>query len=181
MVRSVPVEYLSKWSSSEGTENCDSDINWTWCICCHHENCYPGFILCLEKTIIHLKSIKVKIYSVENVKDCCDLILVDADHLDSSRDFNSKYFGYITNIFEDTSDSRFFFGKLISTRRLQSLLINVVCVTRVLCKLRGSLAKSPLFKRIQANSATLLTQSGGNLLNTRKSFKMSLCLHRIAL
>ena len=54
-----------------------------------------------------MKSLKLKSYPGENVTDCCASILVDAERLESAGDFNPEHLGYITRIFEDTSDSRF--------------------------------------------------------------------------
>ena len=54
-----------------------------------------------------MNSLKLKIHPGENVKDCCAAILVDAEHLESAGAFNPEHLGYITHIFEDTSDSRF--------------------------------------------------------------------------
>ena len=42
-----------------------------------------------------------------SVTDFCAAILVDADLLESSREFKLEHLGCITGIFEDTSDSRF--------------------------------------------------------------------------
>ena len=61
----------------------------------------------LEETITHMNSLKLKSYPGENVTDCCAAILVDAERLDSAVAFKSKHLGYVTRIFEDTSDSRF--------------------------------------------------------------------------
>ena len=61
----------------------------------------------LEETLTHLNNLKLKSYLGENVTDCCEEILVDAERLESDRDFNTEHLGYITHIFEDTSDSRF--------------------------------------------------------------------------
>ena len=61
----------------------------------------------LEETLNHMKSLKLKIYPGENVADFCAEILVDAERLESAGDFNPEHLGYITRIFEDTSDSRF--------------------------------------------------------------------------
>ena len=60
----------------------------------------------LKDTINHMKSLKLKIYPGENVTDCCAEILVDAECLESDGAFKSEHIGYITHIFEDTSDSR---------------------------------------------------------------------------
>ena len=54
-----------------------------------------------------MKSLKLKNYPGENVTDCCASILVDAERLESAGVFNPEHLGYITHIFEDTSDSRF--------------------------------------------------------------------------
>ena len=52
-----------------------------------------------------MKSLKLKIYPEENVTDFCAEILVDAELLDSDGAFKPEHIGYITSIFEDTSDS----------------------------------------------------------------------------
>ena len=54
-----------------------------------------------------MKNIKLKIYPGENVTDCCVAVLLDAEHLESAGAFNPEHLGYITRIFEHTSDSRF--------------------------------------------------------------------------
>ena len=61
----------------------------------------------LEVTLNHMKSLKLKSYPGENVTYCCAEILVDAERLESAKAFNPEHLGYITLIFEDTSDSRF--------------------------------------------------------------------------
>ena len=61
----------------------------------------------LEETLNHMKSLKLKSYPGENVTDCCAAILVDAERLESAGAFKPEHLGYITHIFEDTSDSRF--------------------------------------------------------------------------
>ena len=61
----------------------------------------------LEETLTHMKSLKLKSYPGENITDCCTAILVDDERLDSSGAFKPEHLGYITRIFEDTSDSRF--------------------------------------------------------------------------
>ena len=61
----------------------------------------------LEETLNHMKSLKMKCYPGENVTDCCAAILVDAERLESAGAFMHEPLGYITRIFEDTSDSRF--------------------------------------------------------------------------
>ena len=54
-----------------------------------------------------MKSLKIKSYPGGNVTDCCAEILLDSECLDSARAFKPEHLGYITRIFEDTSDSRF--------------------------------------------------------------------------
>ena len=61
----------------------------------------------LEETLNHMKSLKLKSYPGENVTDCCASIVVDAELLESAGAFKPEHIGYITHIFEDTSDSRF--------------------------------------------------------------------------
>ena len=61
----------------------------------------------LEETLNHMKSLKLKSYPGENVTDCCAVILVDAESLESAGSFKTENLGYITRIFEDISDSIF--------------------------------------------------------------------------
>ena len=61
----------------------------------------------LEETLNNIKSLKLKSYPGENVTDCCAEILVDNELLESAWAFKPEQLGYITSIFEDTSDSRF--------------------------------------------------------------------------
>ena len=61
----------------------------------------------LEETLNHMKSLKLKSYPGENNSDCCAEILVDSERLESAGDFRPEHLGYITRIFEDTSESRF--------------------------------------------------------------------------
>ena len=59
----------------------------------------------LEETITHMKSLKLKIYPGENVTYCCAEILVDYGRLEIAEAFIPEHLGYITRIFDDTSDS----------------------------------------------------------------------------
>ena len=59
----------------------------------------------LEETLNHMKSLKLKSYPGENVTDFCAAIFVDAECLESAAAFKPEHLGYITRIFEDTSDS----------------------------------------------------------------------------
>ena len=59
----------------------------------------------LEETLTNTKSLKLKSYPGENVTYFCASILVDAEHLESSGAFKTDQLGYITRIFENTSDS----------------------------------------------------------------------------
>ena len=54
-----------------------------------------------------MKSLKLIIYPGENVTYRRAEIFVDAERLEISGDLNPEHLGYITHIFEDTSDSRF--------------------------------------------------------------------------
>ena len=47
----------------------------------------------LEKTLTHMKSLKLKIYIWDNVTDCCAEILVDAYFLDSAGAFKPEHLG----------------------------------------------------------------------------------------
>ena len=61
----------------------------------------------LKETLNHMKSLKLKSYPGENVTYFCAAILVDAERLESAGAFKTEHLGYITRIFEDTSDSIF--------------------------------------------------------------------------
>ena len=49
----------------------------------------------LVETLNHMNSLKIKDNPGENFTDCCDTILVDAEHLGSAGAFNTKHLGYI--------------------------------------------------------------------------------------
>ena len=61
----------------------------------------------LVETLNHMKSLKLKDHPRENIVDCCDVTLVDAEYLESAGAFNTKHIGYIIFILEDNSDSIF--------------------------------------------------------------------------
>ena len=54
-----------------------------------------------------MKGLKLKTYPGDNVTDCCAAILVDDERLESAGVLNPEHLGYISCIFEYTSDSRF--------------------------------------------------------------------------
>ena len=54
-----------------------------------------------------MKSLKHKIYAVENFTYFFNEILVDAERLESAGPVKPDHLVYITNIFEDLSDSSF--------------------------------------------------------------------------
>ena len=61
----------------------------------------------LEETLTHMKSLKLKSYTVDNVTYFCAAILVDAERLDNAGELQCKHIGHITHIFEDSSHSIF--------------------------------------------------------------------------
>ena len=60
----------------------------------------------LEEILTQMKSLKLEIYPGENVTYFYAETLVDAEWQESARVFKPEHLGYITRIFEDTSDSR---------------------------------------------------------------------------
>ena len=76
----------------------------------------------LEETVNHMKSLKIKSYPGENVIDCCAAILVDSEHLQSAGAFKPEHLGYITRIFEDTSDSRFSLWDIQKYREIKEFI-----------------------------------------------------------
>ena len=82
----------------------------------------------LGETITHMKSLKLKSYSGNNVKDCRAGILVDDEHLKSDRAFNPEHLGYITRIFEDTYDSRLCPWEIHKYKDITELIKNFICV-----------------------------------------------------
>ena len=61
----------------------------------------------MEKTLNHIKNLKLRSYPGENIIDYCTAILVDVERLDIAGAFKPDHLGYINSIFEDPSDSRF--------------------------------------------------------------------------
>ena len=74
-----------------------------------------------------MNSLKLKIHPGENVTNCCAEILVDADRLESAGAFKPDHLGYITHIFEDTSDSRFCLLDIQKYKQVTEF-INKLCV-----------------------------------------------------
>ena len=58
----------------------------------------------LEETLTHMNILKLHIYPGDIVTDCSAAILVDSEHLESDGVFKPEHLGYITSIFEDTSE-----------------------------------------------------------------------------
>ena len=104
MVRSVSEEYFVKYYTSEvtgigATEETGPDFFVTT-MTKFLSNSYDD----LEETLTHMKSLKLKINPGENVSDFCAEILVDAERLKIAGTFKPEHLGYITRIFENTSD-----------------------------------------------------------------------------
>ena len=76
----------------------------------------------LDDILTQMKSLKLIIYPGENVTDCSAAISVDADHLDSDGVFNPENIGYITRIFEDTFDSRFYMWAILKYREVTEFI-----------------------------------------------------------
>ena len=66
----------------------------------------------LEETLTQTKSLKLNIYLGENVIYSWGTILVYSESLESARDFKPDHLGYITHIFEDTSDPIFYLWEI---------------------------------------------------------------------
>ena len=81
----------------------------------------------LEETLTHMNSLKLKNYPGEKITDCCEEILVDDERLESSGSFKPKHLGYITRIFEDTSNSRFRIWDIQKYKEITEF-INKLCV-----------------------------------------------------
>ena len=82
-----------------------------------------------------MKSLKLKSYPGENVTDCCAAILVDAERLESAGAFKPENLGYITRIFEDTSDSRFRLWTIQKYKEVTEFIKKLcVCEMNVLSK-----------------------------------------------
>ena len=60
----------------------------------------------LGETLNHLKIIKLKRYFGENISDLRAKILVEYELLESAGALDTNQLGYITRIFENSSDSR---------------------------------------------------------------------------
>ena len=135
----------------------------------------------LVDTLNQTKSLKLKDHSGGNVTYCCDVILVDLERLESAGAFKLEHLGYTTHIFEGTSDSRFHLWATQKYKEVMDFVNNFVCATKTLCGLMISLPMAPLFEKLLLNTATLLTQRGGNPLIVRKIIKISLYFWRLPL
>ena len=82
----------------------------------------------LEGTINHFNIVKIRSYPWDNVAYLCDEILVDVDHLDSTRALKPEHLGYITQFLKILLTEYFDFKSLIITSRLFPLSINFLCV-----------------------------------------------------
>ena len=92
----------------------------------------------LEETLNHMKILKLKSYSGENITECCAAILVDAERLESAGALTPEHLGYITRIFEDTSVSRFPLWDIQKYKEVKEFIKKLcVCNMDVLIK-RGS-------------------------------------------
>ena len=61
----------------------------------------------LKETLYHLKCLKLKDCTGDNTTDLCAAILLDDEDLESAWALNFKPLGYITSIFDNSSDPRF--------------------------------------------------------------------------
>ena len=101
----------------------------------------------LVDNLNHTKNLKLKDHTGRDAADCYDAISENVESLESDGTFKPKHLGYIINIFDNTSNSRFISGLLRSTRRLWNLLRNLYCVTNMLCKQMISLSMVSLQKK----------------------------------
>ena len=81
----------------------------------------------LEETLTHMKSTEINNYPGENVTYWWAEILLDAERLESAGVFNNENLGYITLIFEDTSDSRLTLWEIQKYKEVKEF-INKICV-----------------------------------------------------
>ena len=117
----------------------------------------------LKETLNHLKSIKLKYHLWYMLR----ALKLTESIIPSNLDISPAYLRILL-ILDSIS------GQLRSTRRLWSLLRIFVCATYMSCNLMRSLPMGPLFKRLCANTTTLLTPNSGNPLIVRIILKMSL-------
>ena len=128
----------------------------------------------LVDTLEHNKSLKIKDHPGGNVTDCYDTILVDVELLESSGAFKPKHPGYTIRIFEDTSNSRIYIWATNKYKEVMDFVKIFLYVTKTSCKLMISLPMVSLFKDFCKNTATLLTQSGGNPLIGGRCLNMNI-------
>ena len=70
----------------------------------------------------YLKSLKLNIYSGENIADCCATVMVSTESLESDGSFKPDHIGYITRMFEDTSDYRFLLWEIYNYKQVKYLI-----------------------------------------------------------
>ena len=80
----------------------------------------------MEETLNHIKSLKLKICPGENVIYCCAAVLVDYQRLESAGAFKPDHLGYITHIFEYTSDSRFHLWAIHKYKEVTEFIKNLL-------------------------------------------------------
>ena len=107
MVGSVPEYYFVVCSSSEGTKLVPVTATVPEVYFVTITNVLSDSYHYFVENLNHMKSLRLKDHQGENVADCYDAILVDAERLESAGAFKTEHPGYIICIFEDTSDSRF--------------------------------------------------------------------------
>ena len=81
----------------------------------------------LEEALTHMEILKLKSYPGENITDFCVEILVDAERIDIAGAFKPDHLGYITCIFEDTSDYRFCLWDIQKYKEVTEF-IKILCV-----------------------------------------------------
>ena len=70
-------------------------------------NVLSDYYYSLVNTLNHTKSLKLKDHLRKDGVDCCDIILLNIENIESDGAFNPEHLSYIISIFEDTSDSIF--------------------------------------------------------------------------
>ena len=128
----------------------------------------------LVDTLNQLKSLKLKDDQSGDAADCYDAILVNVESLESAGAFKTKHLGYIICVFENTSDSRFHIWASQKYQEVMEFVKKIYCLTKTSCTLMISLTMVYSLKNLCDNTATFLTQSGGNPLILRRVLNMNI-------
>ena len=120
----------------------------------------------LEETLNHLKCLKIKDHTGENVAECFASILGYAKIIDSAGSSKPDNLAYITHIFENNYDPRFHLWETHKNKDVTEFITeNNICDKDVMRP-----------EELITYGSLVQEDMGENPLISKKSLKMTLCL-----